>query len=154
MTFAPTFVEKRLNQLPPLPIVFNLCKMLPLGTEGNRETVREVKGDELRQLWFVAMRQITTLMPATKTLPGIFGFWWRRPPSPALNQIAHARDYAAGLDDAVLGGWLTAKIESKSGHIRKPPERGSATRSSFANQEAVVLNGSVLRSSAVAAGQR
>jgi hypothetical protein len=35
-----------------------------------------VKGDELRQPWFVAMRQIAALVPAAKTLLGIFGLWW------------------------------------------------------------------------------
>jgi len=72
MTFATPLVEILLKLLPLLTVVLNLEEMLPLGTKGRRKTVCQMKGDKLRETWLVTMRQITALMPATKTLFGVF----------------------------------------------------------------------------------
>lgn len=75
MTLTPASVQIRFNHLPLLPVVLNFRKMLPLGTEGHRETISEVKGDKLRQPRFVAMWQITAFVPAAKTVLGILNLW-------------------------------------------------------------------------------
>ena len=49
-----------------------------------------MEGYKLRETGLVAMRQITALVPAAKTLPGILGFQGRKPASPALDQITDA----------------------------------------------------------------
>lgn len=72
MTFALAFVEIRFELFPPLEVIFNLGKMLPLRTKRFGKAVREMESDELRQSRFIAMRQITPLMPAAKTSLGIF----------------------------------------------------------------------------------
>ncbi len=72
MTRAPAFVEIRLNQFPLFAVVLIFGEMLPLGAKRFGKAVGKMKGDELRQPRFVAVRQITTLMPTTKTLLGIF----------------------------------------------------------------------------------
>ena len=64
------------------------------------------------------------------------------------------RDCAAARDDAASVVGSRPEIEAKSGHVRKPLERESVTRSSFASQEACGLNGCELASSDVAAGHR
>ena len=90
MTLTPAFVEISFEQFPLLSVIFNLREIFPFRTKRFRKTVGEMKGDELRQSGFVAMRQITALVPATKTLLGIFNLWRRRPAPLALHQFAHA----------------------------------------------------------------
>ena len=67
MTFAPSFVQIRFKLFPLLSVVLNLGEMLPLGAHRFGKAVGEMKGDELRQARFIAVRQITALMPAAKT---------------------------------------------------------------------------------------
>ncbi len=91
MTLTPAFIEIRFELFALLTVVLNLGEMLPLGTKRFRKAVGEMKGDELRQPRFVAMRKITALMPAAKALFGVCGLWRRRPATLALDQITHTK---------------------------------------------------------------
>ena len=64
--------------------------MLPLGAQRFGKTIGEMKGDELPQARLVAMRQITALVPAAKTLLEVFNLRRRRPAPLALDQITDA----------------------------------------------------------------
>ena len=64
--------------------------MFPLRTKCLGKRVCQPERDELREARFIAMRQITALISAAKTLLGILRFWWRRPAALALDQVAHA----------------------------------------------------------------
>ena len=90
MTLTPAFVEIRFELFALLAAVLNLGKMLPLRTERFWKAIGEMKGDELRQSRFVAMRQITALVPTAKALLGILDLRWRGPVTLALHQFAHA----------------------------------------------------------------
>ena len=72
MTFTAPSIEIRLQFLPPLPVVLDLPEMLPLTAKRFRKRIGQSKRNELRQLRFVAMRQITALVPAAKSLLEIF----------------------------------------------------------------------------------
>ena len=56
VTIATPSVQVCFNQFAPLAVIFNPRKMLPFGTKPSRKTIGEMKGDELRQTRFVAMR--------------------------------------------------------------------------------------------------
>ena len=85
MTLATAFVEIRFELFAPFAIVLNAPKMLPLGAQGFGKTVGQAERDELREAGFIAMRQITSLMPAAETSLRVFDLWWRRPASLALD---------------------------------------------------------------------
>jgi hypothetical protein len=74
VAFAACLVEVPLQFGPALAVVFNSREMLPLRAKRVGKTVGETKGDKLGKPRFVAMRQVTALMPTEKTLPGILGF--------------------------------------------------------------------------------
>src|SRR5580704_18849782 len=79
-TLPATFVQIRLHFCAPLAIIFNLRKMIPLRTKRLGKTVSQMKRDELREPRLIAMRQITSLIPATKSPLGILRFRRGRPP--------------------------------------------------------------------------
>lgn len=75
MTLTPTTVEISLQLRATLLVVLNLPKMLLLGTKRFWKRIGEAKRDELCQARFIAMRQITALMPAAKTSLEVFHLW-------------------------------------------------------------------------------
>jgi len=71
MTIAAPSVEIGFNQFPLLASILDLRKSLPLGTECPWKTVGEMKRDELDPVRFIAMWQITTLVPSAKAPLGV-----------------------------------------------------------------------------------
>ncbi len=90
LTLTSPFVQVCLQFSLPLMVVFNLEKVHPLGAKRFRKAIRETKRYELSEPRLVAVRQITTLMPTSKTLLGIIWVWRRRPTTLALYQLAKA----------------------------------------------------------------
>src|SRR5690606_33280182 len=106
-----------------------------LRAQGFRKTVGETKRNELCQARLVAMRQITALMPAAKTSLRIFQFRRRRPAAFLLHQLSHIR--IVRWPGWTRSGRLAHTVDIKRIKILRAsfPERGSATRSSFARTE-------------------
>ena len=75
MTFTAPSVEIRLQFCATLLVVLNLEKMFPLGTECFGKRIGQSERDELREPRFIAMREVTALIPAAKTLLGVLRFW-------------------------------------------------------------------------------
>ena len=87
MTSSPPLVQVNLQLDPSLAVVLDLQQRLPFGTQFFRERIRESKGDELNQPWFVAVRKITILMPAQKPALNVRLGKRTRPLALALHQI-------------------------------------------------------------------
>ncbi len=137
MTLAASSVEIRFQFRPPLLVVLNLQEMFPLAAKRYGKRIGQSERDKLRQPRFIAMRQITALIPAAKPLLGFLRFGRRRPTTFALDQIAHAG--IMRWPGTARFGWLThLNIEPKIRERRKSwnaPERGcvaETSRSSFA----------------------
>jgi len=77
MALAASFVEIRFQFPAALRVVLDLPKVGPLRTKRFRKGISQTERDELRQTRFIAMREITSLVPAAKTLPDIFNDWRR-----------------------------------------------------------------------------
>ena len=162
VTLAAPFVQVSLQFRPPLSVIFNLGKMLPLGTKRFRKTIGEMEGHELRQSRFVSMGQITAFVPTAKTLLGVFWIRPRGPASLALDQLAHAgivRRPGTTRFGAADSRWIWGRISLLRASLTErgsatrsncaPLERESVTRSSFANEEGLGLKRSALKNSEV-----
>src|SRR5207245_11307 len=54
------------------------------------KAVKQSEGDELRQFWFIAVRQITAFVPAAKAFHRVLAFGWRGITALVRNQLANA----------------------------------------------------------------
>jgi len=91
MTFTQSTIQIFLQPGALLPIVFNFQQMPPFTAPGNRQGIRQPKGDELNQPRFVAVRKITAFMPAAKPTLNVILGQGTRPLALALHQIPNAR---------------------------------------------------------------
>ena len=66
MTISTAFVEICFKPFAALVIVFHVQEVRPFGTQSRRKTICQPKRDKLSEARFVAMRQITALVPAAK----------------------------------------------------------------------------------------
>ena len=64
MASAATAVQIFLELAETTLVVLNSQQSFPLGTEFDWKGVGETERDELDEAWFVAMRQVTALVPA------------------------------------------------------------------------------------------
>lgn len=71
MTLAAATIKIGFEFRAPLAVMFDAPEMFPLRTQRLGESIRQSKRDELRQAWFIAMRQITAFMPSTKSALGV-----------------------------------------------------------------------------------
>ena len=67
MTFPAPAIQISFKLRAALSIIFNFEQCLPLGTKCAGICVCEMKGDELDQPRFIAVRQIATFMPTVET---------------------------------------------------------------------------------------
>ena len=88
---AASTVEIRFEFDAALPVFLDAPDVLPLGAQRFRKCVGQPESDELCQSRFIAMWQVTALMPTAKPAQGVLAL---RPGRIALlvrNQIPHAR---------------------------------------------------------------
>lgn len=90
MASSPPLVQVSLQLNSPLTVVFDFQQRFPFGTQLFRERIGESKGDELNQPRFVAVRKITLLVPAQKSMLNILLGEGTRPFAFALHQIPDA----------------------------------------------------------------
>ena len=74
VTLPNSLIEVSFKLLAPFAVIFNFQQGSPFRTQRPREGVGEVKSDELRESWFIAMRQVTALVPAAKAVDRILAF--------------------------------------------------------------------------------
>jgi hypothetical protein len=90
VTFATSFVQISLQFKHPLAILLNPQQRLPLAPQFFRKCIRKSERHELDQPRFVAMRQITVLVPATKPTLHVFRGERMRPLTLAAHQVTNA----------------------------------------------------------------
>ena len=90
MTLAATFVEIGFQLRPALLVILKLQEMFPFGAKCFGKRIGQTERDELRESWFIAMRQVAAFIPTAKTLLEVFQLWWRGPATLAFDQIPHA----------------------------------------------------------------
>ena len=90
VTLALASVQVGFESLPALAVVFDFQESGPFGAERGGETVRQVKRDELREAWLIAMWHVAALMPAAEAESRVFTVGWRGIPALVRDQFAHA----------------------------------------------------------------
>ena len=86
--FTDASVKIGFQFLSPLANIFNLEQVLPLTTTGSWKRISKADCGKLNQIRFVAVRQITALMPAREAIGLVSVGKWFIPLVFVVNQIA------------------------------------------------------------------
>ena len=88
-TFAPALIQILFESQPAFTVVLDLEHRFPFRTQCCREAIGKMKGHELREAGFVAVRQVATFMPTAKTAYRVFPAHRHRPLPLDGNKLAH-----------------------------------------------------------------